>query len=76
MAIAIVPERTVFFFTMKASANLRWRTHNFPGRRGREAAFFFHWSSFQFYDDAIVNKGIHTIKFGFTASFISACACR
>jgi hypothetical protein len=39
VAIGIVPERTVFFFTMKASANLPWRTHDFPWRRGRRPLF-------------------------------------
>jgi len=27
----------------------------------------YHWNSFQVYDDAFVNRGTHTIKFGFAA---------
>ena len=36
----------------------------FLGGVGGEAAYFYHWNSFQGYDDAFVNKGTHTIKFG------------
>ncbi|HWO28456.1 MAG TPA: TonB-dependent receptor, partial [Candidatus Acidoferrum sp.] len=39
----------------------------FLGGVGGEAAYFYHWNTFQFYDDAFVNKGTHTIKFGFAA---------
>jgi carboxypeptidase family protein/TonB-dependent receptor-like protein len=38
----------------------------FLGGVGGESAYFYHWNSFQFYDDALVNKGTHTIKFGGT----------
>ena len=37
----------------------------FLGGVGGEAAYFYHWNTFQFFDDAFVNKGTHTIKFGF-----------
>jgi hypothetical protein len=37
----------------------------FLGGVGGEAAYFYHWNTFQLYDDAFVNKGTHTIKFGF-----------
>ena len=37
----------------------------FLGGVGGESAYFYHWNSFQVYDDAFVNKGTHTIKFGF-----------
>jgi hypothetical protein len=36
----------------------------FLGGVGGEAAYFYHWNTFQFFDDAFVNKGTHTIKFG------------
>jgi hypothetical protein len=39
----------------------------FLGGVGGEAAYFYHWNTFQVYDDAFVNKGTHTIKFGFAA---------
>src|SRR6202051_917142 len=39
----------------------------FLGGVGGEAAYFYHWNTFQLYDDAFVNKGTHTIKFGFAA---------
>jgi hypothetical protein len=39
----------------------------FLGGVGGEAAYFYHWNTFQFYDDAFINKGTHTIKFGFAA---------
>jgi len=38
----------------------------FLGGVGGESAYFYHWNSFQVYDDAFVNKGTHTIKFGGT----------
>ena len=37
----------------------------FLGGVGGETANFYHWNTFQLYDDAFVNKGTHTIKFGF-----------
>jgi hypothetical protein len=39
----------------------------FLGGVGGEAAYFYHWNTFQIYDDAFINKGTHTIKFGFAA---------
>jgi len=36
----------------------------FLGGVGGEPAYFYHWNSFQIYDDAFVSKGTHTIKFG------------
>ncbi len=36
----------------------------FLGGVAGESAYFYHWNSFQAYDDAFVNKGKHTIKFG------------
>jgi hypothetical protein len=39
----------------------------FLGGVGGQAAYFYHWNSFQVYDDAFINKGTHTIKFGFAA---------
>jgi hypothetical protein len=36
----------------------------FLGGVGGEPAYFYHWNSFQIYDDAFVNKGAHTFKFG------------
>jgi hypothetical protein len=38
----------------------------FLGGVGGESAYFYHWNSFQVYDDAFINKGKHTIKFGGT----------
>jgi outer membrane receptor protein involved in Fe transport len=38
----------------------------FLGGVGGESAYFYHWNSFQVYDDAFVNKGTHSIKFGGT----------
>ena len=40
---------------------------NFLGGVGGESAYFYHWNTFQLYDDAFINKGTHTIKFGFAA---------
>src|SRR6266478_1220196 len=37
----------------------------FLGGVGGESAYFYHWNTFQIYDDAFINKGTHTIKFGF-----------
>ncbi len=39
----------------------------FLGGVGGESAYFYHWNTFQVYDDAFINKGTHTIKFGFAA---------
>ena len=39
----------------------------FLGGVGGQSAYFYHWNSFQIYDDAFINKGTHTIKFGFAA---------
>jgi hypothetical protein len=39
----------------------------FLGGVGGESAYFYHWNTFQLYDDAFINKGTHTIKFGFAA---------
>jgi Carboxypeptidase regulatory-like domain/TonB-dependent Receptor Plug Domain/TonB dependent receptor len=36
----------------------------FFGGIGGGSSYFYHWNSFQFYDDAFLNKGTHTIKFG------------
>ena len=36
----------------------------FLGGVGGESAYFYGWNSYQVYDDAFVNKGTHTIKFG------------
>jgi len=36
----------------------------FLGGVGGEPAYFYHWNTFQVYDDAFVNKGTHSIKFG------------
>ena len=38
----------------------------FLGGVGGESAYYYGWNSFQVYDDAFVNKGTHTIKFGGT----------
>jgi len=38
----------------------------FLGGVAGESAYFYHWNSFQAYDDAFINKGKHTIKFGGT----------
>ncbi|HXM97371.1 MAG TPA: carboxypeptidase regulatory-like domain-containing protein [Candidatus Dormibacteraeota bacterium] len=37
---------------------------NFTGGLGAISNYNFHWNSYQFYDDAFVNKGKHSIKFG------------
>jgi hypothetical protein len=36
----------------------------FTGGVGGSPTYFYHWNSFQFYDDALLNKGAHSIKFG------------
>jgi hypothetical protein len=36
-----------------------------PGGVGGLPTYFYHWNSFQGYDDAFLNHGTHTIKFGF-----------
>jgi outer membrane receptor protein involved in Fe transport len=36
-----------------------------PGGVGGLPTYFYHWTSFQAYDDAFLNRGTHTIKFGF-----------
>src|SRR6266571_878111 len=38
----------------------------FLGGVGGESAYYYGWNSFQVYDDAFINKGTHTIKFGGT----------
>jgi Carboxypeptidase regulatory-like domain/TonB dependent receptor/TonB-dependent Receptor Plug Domain len=35
-----------------------------PGGLGGLPTYFYHWNSFQAYDDAFVNRGTHAIKFG------------
>jgi hypothetical protein len=37
----------------------------FLGGVGGESEYFYHWNTFQIYDDAFINKGTHTLKFGF-----------
>ena len=37
------------------------------GGVGGLPTYLYHWNSFQVYDDAFVNRGTHTIKFGFAA---------
>src|SRR6266481_6218717 len=36
-----------------------------PGGVGGLPTYFYHWNSFQGYDDAFFNRGTHSIKFGF-----------
>jgi hypothetical protein len=36
----------------------------FTGGVGGSPTYFYHWNSFQFYDDALLSKGTHSIKFG------------
>jgi hypothetical protein len=36
-----------------------------PGGVGGLPTYFYNWNSFQAYDDAFLNRGTHTIKFGF-----------
>jgi hypothetical protein len=36
-----------------------------PGGLGGLPTYFYHWNSFQAYDDAFLNRGTHSIKFGF-----------
>jgi len=43
------------------------RLTTFPRRCWRRICVFYHWNTFQIYDDAFINKGTHTIKFGFAA---------
>jgi outer membrane receptor protein involved in Fe transport len=38
----------------------------FLGGVGGESAYYYGWNSFQVHDDAFINKGTHTIKFGGT----------
>jgi len=38
---------------------------NFPGGMGAVGEYDFHFNSFQLYDDAFINHGLHTFKFGF-----------
>ncbi len=35
-----------------------------PGGVGSLPTYFYHWNSYQFYDDGFLTKGTHTIKFG------------
>jgi hypothetical protein len=37
-----------------------------PGGVGGLPTYLYHWNSFQVYDDAFLNRGTHTIKFGVT----------
>src|ERR1700724_2353448 len=37
---------------------------DFTGGIGGSPTYFYHWNSFQAYDDAFLTKGTHTIKFG------------
>src|SRR5713226_5038807 len=36
----------------------------FTGGVGGSPTYFYHWNSFQGYDDALISKGTHSIKFG------------
>ncbi|MBV9082221.1 MAG: TonB-dependent receptor [Acidobacteriaceae bacterium] len=36
----------------------------FAGGLGGTASYYFHFTSFQFYDDAFVTRGLHSLKFG------------
>ncbi|HVS88497.1 MAG TPA: TonB-dependent receptor [Candidatus Acidoferrum sp.] len=40
-------------------------TPSLPGGVGGLPTYFYHWNSFQGYDDAFLNRGTHSIKFGF-----------
>ncbi|MEP6644574.1 MAG: carboxypeptidase regulatory-like domain-containing protein [Acidobacteriaceae bacterium] len=39
----------------------------FTGGVGGSPTYFYHWNSVQLYDDAFVNKGTHSLRFGFAA---------
>jgi carboxypeptidase family protein/TonB-dependent receptor-like protein len=39
--------------------------NDLSGGVGGLPTYFYHWNSFQAYDDAFLNRGTHTIKFGF-----------
>lgn len=38
-----------------------------PGGVGGLPTYFYHWNSYQFFDDAFFSRGTHSIKFGFAA---------
>ena len=40
---------------------------DFTGGVGGSPTYFYHWNSFQLYDDAFLSKGTHSLRFGFTA---------
>lgn len=42
----------------------------FPGGLGASPNYRFDWNSYQFYDDAFVVKGHHSIRFGFATEYI------
>jgi hypothetical protein len=42
----------------------------FPGGLGASPNYRFNWSTYQFYDDAFVSRGINSIKFGFALEHI------
>ena len=40
---------------------------DFTGGIGGSPTYFYHWNSFQLYDDAFLSKGTHSLRFGFVA---------
>src|SRR5437660_996740 len=40
---------------------------DFTGGVGGSPTYFYHWNSFQLYDDAFLSKGTHSMRFGFAA---------
>jgi hypothetical protein len=53
-------------FAGRAAANVKvGGLSTLPGGIGGLPTYFYHWNSFQAYDDAFLNRGTHTIKFGF-----------
>ena len=40
---------------------------DFTGGVGGSPTYFYHWNSFQLYDDAFLSRGTHSLRFGFAA---------
>src|SRR5438270_4189231 len=44
---------------------------DFTGGIGGSPTYFYHWNSFQLYDDAFLSKGTHSLRFGFVAELMA-----
>jgi hypothetical protein len=62
LALGVFPNRDASVVILSAGVLTQMN-----GGVGGLPTYFYKWNSFQLYDDAFVNRGTHTIKFGFAA---------